>query len=92
MTSPVNAGASDLDRGKELASICASCHTLDRHEANQQSITGLDVEQFIHQMQAFRKSEHPNMIMYRVSRSLSDQELSSLGIYLSKLGTEAKLP
>lgn len=87
-----HSAVADNDRGAELAATCASCHRLDGRDKGIPSIIGLDEETFIRAMQAFKSGERPSQIMRVMSRSLSNEEISTLAHYLSTLRMETKRP
>jgi cytochrome subunit of sulfide dehydrogenase len=75
--------AAESDRGAQLAATCASCHRLDGRYDGIPSIAGLDADELIGMMQAYKLSEGPSLIMHGVSLSLSADEIAAVARYLA---------
>ena len=82
--------AADNDQGGQLAAACAACHRLDGHDRGIPSIVGLNEEQFVTVMRAFKSGERSGPIMRTVARSLSNEEIAILARYLAARGKESQ--
>jgi cytochrome subunit of sulfide dehydrogenase len=75
--------AAQLDRGAQLAAVCASCHRLDGRDHGIPSIIGLDEATLVAKMQAFRSGEPVSQIMRVMSLSLTPEDLTAVAHYLA---------
>ena len=78
----VGAAAED-SQGAQLAAACASCHSLNGRDEGIPVITGLDEQEIIDAVLAYRASETPSHVMHAVALSLTDEELASVAAYLA---------
>ena len=82
--------AADFGQGAQLAATCAACHRLDGHDRGIPSIVGLNEEQFVTVMRAFKSGERSGPIMRTVARSLSNEEIAILARYFAARGKETQ--
>jgi cytochrome subunit of sulfide dehydrogenase len=75
--------AAPLDRGAQLAAVCASCHRLDGRDHGIPSIIGLDEATLVAEMAAFKSGERTSQIMRVMSLSLSAEDFRAVARYLA---------
>lgn len=87
---PERTFAAGNDQGAQLAATCAACHRLDGHDRGIPSIVGLNEEQFVAVMQAFKSGERSGPIMRTMARSLSNEEIAILARYFAARAKETQ--
>jgi cytochrome subunit of sulfide dehydrogenase len=75
--------AAPLDRGAQLAAVCASCHRLDGGDHGIPSIVGLDEATLVAEMTAFKSGERTSQIMRVMSLSLTADDVRAVARYLA---------
>lgn len=79
--------ADDPVRGKELSTVCQSCHGEDGNLALQPDyplIGGQHFDYLVHALRAYRSGERDNAIMSGFARDLSDQDIRDLAAWYSR--------
>lgn len=71
----------DLELGEYLSAECTTCHRRDRVNQGIPSIFGRPKVLFLQAMRQYQKGIRPNQEMQNIARSLSEEDLVSLGAY-----------
>lgn len=87
-TASVDRAAADelYEYGEYLSSECTTCHKLDGKASGIPSITGWDVEDFTHALQAYRDGSRENQAMQSVARRLNDGDIEALAVFFHRQG------
>lgn len=85
--SPVSAGGDgDIDAGKIKSSACSSCHGLNGQGVGANPpLVGIDSEDLIDLMQAYKTGEKTEPIMTMFMQALSDEDIANLAAYYASL-------
>ncbi|MEE4295668.1 MAG: cytochrome c [Wenzhouxiangella sp.] len=81
------ARADDPARGKELSTVCQSCHGENGNLALQPEyplIGGQHFDYLVHALRAYRSGDRENAIMAGFARNLSDQDIRDLAAWYSR--------
>lgn len=79
--------ADDPVRGKELSTVCQSCHGENGNLALQPDyplIGGQHFDYLVHALRAYRSGDRENAIMAGFARDLSDQDIRDLAAWYSR--------
>ena len=71
----------DLELGEYLSSECTTCHRKDQVNRGIPGIFGKPKVLFLQAMRQYQDGTRPNQVMQNIARSLSEEELVSLGAY-----------
>ena len=78
--------ATDITRGKILASTCFACHGTDgRSNGSIPSIYGYPVETLYRNMKSFQDGSRPATVMNRHAKGYTDEEIKLIAEYLSNI-------
>jgi sulfide dehydrogenase cytochrome subunit len=78
--------ATDITRGKILASTCFACHGTDgRSNGSIPSIYGYPVETLYRNMKSFQDGSRPATVMDRHAKGYTDEEIKLIAEYLSNI-------
>ncbi|HEY9200856.1 MAG TPA: c-type cytochrome [Gammaproteobacteria bacterium] len=78
--------ATDITRGKILASTCFACHGTDgRSSGSIPSIYGYPVETLYRNMKSFQDGTRPATVMGRHAKGYTDEEIKLIAEYLSNI-------
>lgn len=76
----------EILRGQILASTCFSCHGIDGKSVGSiPSINGIPAESLRRTLQEFRAGQRPATVMDRHAKAYSDEEISLMADYLSRI-------
>ena len=78
------------DYGDYLAAECMSCHKIDWEYSGIPFIFKLEEDYFIHQMRAYQTGAKDNAAMASVARSLDDEMIQALAVYLKQQDPDNK--
>lgn len=83
---PTASYATDITRGKILASTCFACHGTDgRSNGSIPSIYGYPVETLYRNMKSFQDGSRPATVMNRHAKGYTDEEIKLIAEYLSNI-------
>lgn len=87
----VSSKPATFHQGEGLAHTCAGCHgTLGRiHNAAFMPLAGMQQEEFVGAMLAFRDDKRPSTLMGTVAKGLSEDQIKAMGEYFAQLPLEA---
>jgi cytochrome c553 len=75
----------DNDLGRDWAGACSGCHgTEGRSEGAIPSIAGIQKDQFVRLMRAFRDGTRPATVMHQHAKGLSDEQIDAIGDYYAR--------
>ncbi|RYX88687.1 MAG: c-type cytochrome [Comamonadaceae bacterium] len=87
---PLQASAQDAGQQalytKSLAATCANCHGTNGKVVDGSSVpslAGLDKNNFITQMKAFKSGARPATVMHQISKGYSDAQIESLAVFFA---------
>lgn len=77
--------ADELPRAQLLAQNCAACHGMNGREFNESMppLAGMQTEQFVRAMTAFKDGTRPAIIMDRVARGYSQAEIEAMAQFFA---------
>lgn len=80
------ARAENMPRAQLLAQNCAACHGVNGREFDESMppLAGMDTEQFIDAMRAFKKGTRPAIIMDRVARGYRQEEIRAMAQFFAR--------
>ena len=71
-------------QARYLAANCANCHGTDgKSTGGMPSLAGMNAEQFVAQMKAFKDGSRKATIMHQLSKGYSDEQIASLAQYFA---------
>jgi sulfide dehydrogenase cytochrome subunit len=78
--------AGQTPRAQLLAQNCAACHGVNGREFNESMppLAGMQTEQFIRAMKAFKDGERPAIIMDRVARGYDQAEIEAMAKFFAE--------
>ena len=69
---------------RDMAAACASCHGgQGRAEAGMASLAGVNKDDLLKKMMAFKTGKQPSTIMQQLAKGYSDDQLTALASYFS---------
>ncbi|PKO83077.1 MAG: cytochrome C [Betaproteobacteria bacterium HGW-Betaproteobacteria-11] len=79
--------ASDPNLGRNLAAICANCHSPNpRDNSAIEPLTGMSKEKIVKKMHAFRNDEKAATLMNQLAKGFSAEQIDLIAGYLSSQG------
>ena len=79
------AGLAQSPGGAMIGNTCAGCHGTQGAPANTKipPLAGMDIQQFIDAMHAYRDDRRRGSIMNRVAKAYTDEEIAALAAYFA---------
>ncbi len=78
------APAAENIMGRNLAAGCAACHgTNGRSVAGTPVLAGMEREELVRQLQAFRDGKRQGTIMFRLAKGYTDAEIAAMADYFT---------
>ncbi|MGM0595001.1 MAG: c-type cytochrome [Pseudomonadota bacterium] len=76
--------------GELLGQNCAACHGSDGREFHEAMppLAGMDRQNFITAMNAFKQGERPAIVMDRIAKAFSDEEITAMADFFAAQPTE----
>ena len=84
LCSSAQAQTIDPLQARDMAAACASCHGgQGRAEVGMVSLAGVNKDQLLKKMLAFKAGKQPSTIMQQLAKGYSDDQLAALASYFS---------
>ena len=82
---PAAGFAATIAPGELLGQNCAACHGTDGREFNEAMppLAGMEKNEFIRAMKEFKQGERPAIVMDRVAKAFSDEEVEAMAEFFA---------
>lgn len=79
------AAAAGFAPAELLGQNCAACHGTDGREFNEAmpALAGMDKQNFIRAMTEFRQGERPAIVMDRIAKAFTDEEVEAMAEFFA---------
>lgn len=76
----------EIASGELLGQNCAACHGTDGREFNEAmpSLAGMQPAVFVRAMQEFREGKRPAIVMDRIAKAFSDDEIEVMAAFFAE--------